>query len=197
MKNKILLNIIFILTLVFISTAAFAQKAILVDKNYDLGKIDNIYIEQNIDFKDPAKDMNSIYKLKAKEYWQNGEKYLKKINVVSNKEDADAVLNMTMEKVNVKHYKYTDTEETVWEKVVVINKEGKETSVSVPKKKVIKGATYFTNYLEIKYELTDKEGNSIFEYMDIREGAKSTAGMLSRSIKDFYQKLDKTIRDAR
>lgn len=197
MKNKILLNIIFILTLVFISTAAFAQKAILVDKNYDLGKIDNIYIEQNIDFKDPAKDMNSIYKLKAKEYWQNGEKYLKKINVVSNKEYADAILNMTMEKVDVKHYKYPDTEETVWEKVVVINKEGKETSVSVPKKKVIKGATYFTNYLEIKYELTDKEGNSIFEYMDIREGAKSTAGMLSRSIKDFYQKLDKTIRDAR
>lgn len=197
MKNKILLNIIFILTLVCISTAAFAQKAILVDKNYDLGKIDNIYIEQNIDFKDPAKDMNSIYKLKAKEYWQNGEKYLKKINVVSNKEDADAVLNMTLEKVDVKHYKYPDTEETVLEKVVVINKEGKETSVSVPKKKVIKGDTYFTNYLEIKYELTDKEGNSIFEYMDIREGAKSTAGMLSRSIKDFYQKLDKTIRDAR
>lgn len=169
--KKYLSSVLIMLCILLSAVVASAEKAEWKADNYDLSKVQKIYVEDDVE-----KDEN--------------EKYIKKYRIVNNKNIADAVLSVKMLTWGTK--KYWVDEQTVTENQTITHtgKDGKTSSVTIPVTVTKPGYYYYTQYFSAKFVLTDKDGKTIFERIDKREDEKKAYDMFNRAVKDFYKDVN-------
>ena len=94
------------------AVVASAEKAEWKADNYDLSKVQKIYVEDDVE-KDESVSFSDLEALKVRQSLDENEKYIKKYRIVNNKDIADAVLSVKMLTWGTK--KYWVDEQTVTE----------------------------------------------------------------------------------
>lgn len=181
--------VLVMLCILLSAVVASAEKAEWKADNYNLSKVQKIYIENTID-KDERVSFSELEELKIRQSLDENKKYIKKYRIVNNKDIADAVLSAKMLIWGTN--KYWVDEQTVTENQTITHtgKDGKTSSVTIPVTITKPGYYYDTQYFSAKFVLTDKNGKTIFERIDKREDEKKAYDMFNRAVKDFYKEVN-------
>lgn len=187
--KKYLSSVLIMLCILLSAVVASAEKAEWKADNYDLSKVQKIYVEDDVE-KDERVSFSDLEALKVRQSLDENEKYIKKYRIVNNKDIADAVLSVKMLTWGTK--KYWVDEQTVTENQTITHtgKDGKTSSVTIPVTVAKPGYYYYTQYFSAKFVLTDKDGKTIFERIDKREDEKKAYDMFNRAVKDFYKDVN-------
>lgn len=187
--KKYLSSVLIMLCILLSAVVASAEKAEWKADNYDLSKVQKIYVEDDVE-KDESVSFSDLEALKVRQSLDENEKYIKKYRIVNNKNIADAVLSVKMLTWGTK--KYWVDEQTVTENQTITHtgKDGKTYSVTIPVTVTKPGYYYYTQYFSAKFVLTDKDGKTIFERIDKREDEKKAYDMFNRAVKDFYKDVN-------
>lgn len=187
--KKYLSSVLIMLCILLSAVVASADKAEWKADNYDLSKVQKIYVEDDVE-KDESISFSDLEALKVRQSLDENEKYIKKYRIVNNKDIADAVLSVKMLTWGTK--KYWVDEQTVTENQTITHtgKDGKTSSVTIPVTVIKPGYYYYTQYFSAKFVLTDKDGKTIFERIDKREDEKKAYDMFNRAVKDFYKDVN-------
>ena len=169
--KKYLSSVLIMLCILLSAVVASAEKAEWKADNYDLSKVQKIYVEDDVE-KDESVSFSDLEALKVRQSLDENEKYIKKYRIVNNKNIADAVLSVKMLTWGTK--KYWVDEQTVTENQTITHtgKDGKTSSVTIPCNSNKTRLLYYTQYFSAKFVLTDKDGKTIFERIDKREDEK-------------------------
>lgn len=183
--KKYLSSVLIMLCILLSAVVASAEKAEWKADNYDLSKVQKIYVEDDVE-KDESVSFSDLEALKVRQSLDENEKY----RIVNNKNIADAVLSVKMLTWGTK--KYWVDEQTVTENQTITHtgKDGKTSSVTIPVTVTKPGYYYYTQYFSAKFVLTDKDGKTIFERIDKREDEKKAYDMFNRAVKDFYKDVN-------
>ena len=187
--KKYLSSVLIMLCILLSAIVASAEKAEWKADNYDLSKVQKIYVEDDVE-KDESVSFSDLEALKVRQSLDENEKYIKKYRIVNNKDIADAVLSVKMLTWGTK--KYWVDEQTVTENQTITHtgKDGNTSSVPIPVTVTKPGYYYYTQYFSAKFVLTDKDGKTIFERIDKREDEKKAYDMFNRAVKDFYKDVN-------
>lgn len=187
--KKYLSSVLIMLCILLSAVVVSAEKAEWKADNYDLSKVQKIYVEDDVE-KDESVSFSDLEALKVRQSLDENEKYIKKYRIVNNKDIADAVLSVKMLTWGTK--KYWVDEQTVTENQTITHtgKDGKISSVTIPVTVTKPGYYYYTQYFSAKFVLTDKNGKTIFERIDKREDEKKAYDMFNRAVKDFYKDVN-------
>lgn len=187
--KKYLSSVLIMLCILLSAVVASAEKAEWKADNYDLSKVQKIYVEDDVE-KDESVSFSDLEALKVRQSLDENEKYIKKYRIVNNKDIADAVLSVKMLTWGTK--KYWVDEQTVTENQTITHtgKDGKTSSVTIPVTVTKPGYYYYTQYFSAKFVFTDKDGKTIFERIDKREDEKKAYDMFNRAVKDFYKDVN-------
>lgn len=155
--KKYLSSVLIMLCILLSAVVASAEKAEWKADNYDLSKVQKIYVEDDVE-KDESVSFSDLEALKVRQSLDENEKYIKKYRIVNNKNIADAVLSVKMLTWGTK--KYWVDEQTVTENQTITHtgKDGKTSSVTIPVTVTKPGYYYYTQYFSAKFVLTDKDG---------------------------------------
>ena len=110
--KKYLSSVLIMLCILLSAVVASAEKAEWKADNYDLSKVQKIYVEDDVE-KDESVSFSDLEALKVRQSLDENEKYIKKYRIVNNKDIADAVLSVKMLTWGTK--KYWVDEQTVTE----------------------------------------------------------------------------------
>lgn len=188
--RKYCLSLLMMLAILLCAVTASAEQAEWKSENYDMSKIQTIYVEDEIVKDNDDISFSDLEALKVRQSLSDNKKYIKKFKQVKNKDLADAVLSVKMLKWGA--HKHWVEPETVTENKTITHtdKNGKTSSVTIPVTTTKPGYYYFTQYFSAKYELTDKDGKTLFERIDSREDTKKAYDMFNRATKDFYKDIN-------
>ena len=143
--KKYLSSVLIMLCILLSAVVASAEKAEWKADNYDLSKVQKIYVEDDVE-KDERVSFSDLEALKVRQSLDENEKYIKKYRIVNNKDIADAVLSVKMLTWGTK--KYWVDEQTVTENQTITHtgKDGKTSSVTIPVTVTKPGYYYYTQY---------------------------------------------------
>lgn len=187
--KKYLSSMVVMMCILLSAVVASAEQAEWKAENYNINKVQKIYVEYDIDKNDDV-SFSELEDLKIRQSLDENKKYIKKYKLVKDKDMADAVLSIKM--LNWGTNKRWVKEEKVTENRTISHtgKDGKTSSVTIPVTVTNPGYYYYTEYFSAKFVLTDKNGNTIFERIDKREDEKKAYDMFNRAVKDFYKDIN-------
>lgn len=188
--RKYLSSVLIMLCILLTATVVSAEKAEWKASNYDMNKIQKIYIEDEVIKDNENISFSDLEDLKTRQSIDENKKYIKKYRIVNNKEIADAVLTVKMLKWGSN--KHWVEPEVVTENRTITHKgkDGKTSSVTIPVTTTNPGYYYYTQYFSARYELIDKNGKKIFERIDTREDEKKAYDMFNRATKDYFKDIN-------
>lgn len=185
--KKYLSSMVIMMCILLSVTVVSAEQAEWKAEDYDIDKIQKIYIEYDID-KNDGVSFSDLENLKILQSLNENRKYMKKYKLVNNKDMADAVLSIKM--LSWGTNKHWANEQKVTQNQTISHKDGKMSSVTIPVIVTNPGYYYYTQYFSAKFVLKDKEDNTIFERVDNREDEKKAYDMFNRAVKDFYKDVN-------
>lgn len=188
--KKYLSSILIMLCILMIATMVSAEKAEWKASNYNMNKIQKIYIEDEVIKDNENINFSDLEELKVRQSIEDNKKYIKNYRIVSNKELADAVLTVKMLKWGEAQYWVEPRVVTEDKTISHKGKDGKISSITIPVTTTKPGYYYYTEYFSAKYELVDNEGNKIFERIDTREDEKKACDMFNRATKDYFKDVN-------
>ncbi len=187
--KKYLSSMIVMMCILLSVTVVSAEQAEWKAENYDIDKIQKIYIEYDID-KNDGVSFSDLENLKILQSLNENRKYMKKYELVNNKDMADAVLSIKMLSWGTNKHWANEQKVTQNQTISHKDKDGKMSSVTIPVIVTNPGYYYYTQYFSAKFVLKDKEDNTIFERVDNREDEKKAYDMFNRAVKDFYKDVN-------
>lgn len=190
MKQKLLLFFTLLMCICLWSGVTMAHSAEWLNRQVNLSDIKTVYIDDDVKVADKV-NISALNLMAAKENVAKQDKMLKRFKLTDDLEKADAVVEVTILENRINQYKVPESKETVYEKIIMKDKDGKESSVSVPVTKTVPGYTVYSNYFSVQYLLKLKDGTKVYEYIDTREADKYFSNMFRRATKDFYRNLNK------
>lgn len=187
--KKYLSSMLVMMCILLSAVVASAEKAEWKADNYNINKVQKIYVEDVVEKGDNV-SFSELEDLKIRQSLDENEKYIKKYRIVNNKEIADAVLSVKMLTWGT-NKRWVDEEKVTENQTIThTGKDGKTSSVTIPVTVTKPGYYYYTQYFSAKFVLTDKDGNTIFERIDKREDEKNAYDMFNRAVKDFYKDVN-------
>lgn len=187
--KKYLSSMLVMMCILLSAVVASAEKAEWKADNYNINKVQKIYIEDVVEKGDNVSFLE-LEDLKIRQSLDENEKYIKKYRIVNNKEIADAVLSVKMLSWGTNKRWVNEEKVTEDQTITHTGKDGKTSSVTIPVTVTKPGYYYYTQYFSAKFVLTDKDGNIIFERIDKREDEKNAYDMFNRAVKDFYKDVN-------
>lgn len=187
--KKYLSSMVIMMCILLSVTVVSAEQAEWKAENYDIDKIQKIYIEYDID-KNEDVSFSDLENLKILQSLNENRKYMKKYELVNNKDMADAVLSIKMLSWGTNKHWVSEQKVTQNQTISHKDKDGKMSSVTIPVIVTNPGYYYYTQYFSAKFVLKDKEDNTIFERVDNREDEKKAYDMFNRAVKDFYKDVN-------
>lgn len=189
--KKIIGTVVVLAGLVFSSATALAENVDWQNKQYDFKKIHKVYIEPEVVIKKEAQpgfvDFSSIV--------LENSKNLKKYQIVQNKEEADAIIKVTVLTWGIKERTIPTHDSITHDKVVHYKdkKTGKEKYTITPRKETTYEYTSRTFYFSSAYEVTDKNGVLLYEHAEERSsGNKAGEDMFFRATQSFFKRFNRT-----
>ncbi len=179
-----------VLFILFSCAIAGAEKAEWKASNYDMSKIQKIYIEEEPIKADENISLSDLEDLKVLQSIEENKQQIKKYRVTTNKELADAIITVNILKWGEKKYWVEPQIVTENQTITHKGKDGKTSTVTIPVTKTKPGYYYYTQYFSAKYDLIDKDGKKIFERIDSREDTKNAYDMFNRATRDFYKDVN-------
>ena len=176
--KKYLSSVLIMLCILLSAVVASAEKAEWRADNYDLSKLEKIYVEDDIE-KDENVSFSDLEELKIHQSLKDNEKDI-----------ADAVLSVKMLSWGTNKHWVDEQTVTEYQTITHKGKDGKTSSVTIPVTVTKPGYYYYTQYFSAKFVLTDKDGKTIFERIDKREDEKKAYDMFNRAVKDFYKDVN-------
>lgn len=187
--KKYLSSMLVMMCILLSAVVASAEKAEWKADNYNINKVQKIYVEDVVEKGDNV-SFSELEDLKIRQSLDENEKYIKKYRIVNNKDIADAVLSVKMLTWGT-NKRWVDEEKVTENQTIThTGKDGKTSSVTIPVTVTKPGYYYYTQYFSAKFVLTDKDGNTIFERIDKREDEKNAYDMFNRAVKDFYKDVN-------
>ncbi|WP_296896850.1 hypothetical protein [uncultured Megamonas sp.] len=187
--KKYLSSVLIMMCILLSAVVASAEKAEWKADNYNINKVQKIYVEDVVEKGDNV-SFSELEDLKIRQSLDENEKYIKKYRIVNNKDIADAVLSVKMLTWGT-NKRWVDEEKVTENQTIThTGKDGKTSSVTIPVTVTKPGYYYYTQYFSAKFVLTDKDGNTIFERIDKREDEKNAYDMFNRAVKDFYKDVN-------
>ncbi|WP_302486205.1 hypothetical protein [uncultured Megamonas sp.] len=187
--KKYLSSMLVMMCILLSAVVASAEKAEWKADNYNINKVQKIYVEDVVEKGDNV-SFSELEDLKIRQSLDENEKYIKKYRIVNNKEIADAVLSVKMLSWGTNKRWVNEEKVTENQTITHTGKDGKTSSVTIPVTVTKPGYYYYTQYFSAKFVLTDKDGNIIFERIDKREDEKNAYDMFNRAVKDFYKDVN-------
>lgn len=187
--KKYLSSMLVMMCILLSAVVASAEKAEWRADNYNINKVQKIYVEDVVEKGDNV-SFSELEDLKIRQSLDENEKYIKKYRIVNNKEIADAVLSVKMLSWGTNKRWVNEEKVTEDQTITHTGKDGKTSSVTIPVTVTKPGYYYYTQYFSAKFVLTDKDGNIIFERIDKREDEKNAYDMFNRAVKDFYKDVN-------
>lgn len=187
--KKYLSSMLVMMCILLSAVVASAEKAEWRADNYNINKVQKIYVEDVVEKGDNV-SFSELEDLKIRQSLDENEKYIKKYRIVNNKEIADAVLSVKMLSWGTNKRWVNEEKVTENQTITHTGKDGKTSSVTIPVTVTKPGYYYYTQYFSAKFVLTDKDGNIIFERIDKREDEKNAYDMFNRAVKDFYKDVN-------
>lgn len=187
--KKYLSSVLIMMCILLSAVVASAEKAEWRADNYNINKVQKIYVEDVVEKGDNV-SFSELEDLKIRQSLDENEKYIKKYRIVNNKEIADAVLSVKMLSWGTNKRWVNEEKVTENQTITHTGKDGKTSSVTIPVTVTKPGYYYYTQYFSAKFVLTDKDGNIIFERIDKREDEKNAYDMFNRAVKDFYKDVN-------
>lgn len=187
--KKYLSSMVIMMCILLSVTVVSAEQAEWKAEDYDIDKIQKIYIEYDID-KNDGVSFSDLENLKILQSLNENRKYMKKYKLVNNKDMADAVLSIKMLSCGTNKHWANEQKVTQNQTISHKDKDGKMPSVTIPVIVTNPGYYYYTQYFSAKFVLKDKEDNTIFERVDNREDEKKAYDMFNRAVKDFYKDVN-------
>lgn len=187
--KKYLSSVLIMMCILLSAVVASAEKAEWRADNYNINKVQKIYVEDVVEKGDNV-SFSELEDLKIRQSLDENEKYIKKYRIVNNKEIADAVLSVKMLSWGTNKRWVNEEKVTENQTITHTGKDGKTSSVTIPVTVTKPGYYYYTQYFSAKFVLTDKDGNTIFERIDKREDEKNAYDMFNRAVKDFYKDVN-------
>lgn len=188
--KRYLSSILVMLCILLTVTVVSAEKAEWKANNYDMNKINRIYIESEVIKDNENINFSELEDLKIRQSIEENKKYIKKYRIINNKEIADAVLTVKMLKWGSNKHWAEPEEVTEYKTITHKDKDGKTSTVTIPVTTTKPGYYYYTQYFSAKYELIDNDGKVIFECIDTREDGKKAYDMFNRATKDYFKKVN-------
>lgn len=189
--KKIIGTVLVLAGLVFSSVTALAENVDWQNKQYDFKKIHKVYIEPEVTINKEAQpgfvDFSSIV--------LENSKNLKKYQIVQNKEEADAIIKVTVLTWGIKERTIPTHDSITHDKVVHYKdkKTGKEKYTITPRKETTYEYTSRTFYFSSAYEVTDKNGVLLYEHAEERSsGNKAGEDMFFRATQSFFKRFNRT-----
>lgn len=177
--------------LVLSSATVLAENVDWQNKQYDFKKIHKVYIEPEVTINKEAQpdfvDFSSIV--------SENSKNLKKYQIVQNKEEADAIIKVTVLTWGIKERTIPTHDSITHDKVVHYKdkKTGKEKYTITPRKETTYEYTSRTFYFSSAYEVTDKNGVLLYEHAEERSsGNKAGEDMFFRATQSFFKRFNRT-----
>lgn len=187
--KKYLSSVLVMMCILLSAVVASAEKAEWKADNYNISKVQKIYVEDVVEKGDNV-SFSELEDLKIRQSLDENEKYIKKYRIVNNKDIADAVLSVKMLTWGT-NKRWVDEEKVTENQTIThTGKDGKTSSVTIPVTVTKPGYYYYTQYFSAKFVLADKDGNTIFERIDKREDEKNAYDMFNRAVKDFYKDVN-------
>lgn len=187
--KKYLSSVLIMMCILLSAVVASAEKAEWRADNYNISKVQKIYVEDVVEKGDNV-SFSELEDLKIRQSLDENEKYIKKYRIVNNKDIADAVLSVKMLTWGTNKRWVNEEKVTENQTITHTGKDGKTSSVTIPVTVTKPGYYYYTQYFSAKFVLTDKDGNTIFERIDKREDEKNAYDMFNRAVKDFYKDVN-------
>ncbi len=189
--KKIIGTVLVLAGLVFSSATVLAENVDWQNKQYDFKKIHKVYIEPEVVINKEAQpgfvDFSSIV--------LENSKNLKKYQIVQNKEEADAIIKVTVLTWGIKERTIPTHDSITHDKVVHYKdkKTGKEKYTITPRKETTYEYTSRTFYFSSAYEVTDKNGVLLYEHAEERSsGNKAGEDMFFRATQSFFKRFNRT-----
>lgn len=177
--------------LVLSSATALAENVDWQNKQYDFKKIHKVYIEPEVTINKEAQpdfvDFSSIV--------SENSKNLKKYQIVQNKEEADAIIKVTVLTWGIKERTIPTHDSITRDKVVHYKdkKTGKEKYTVTPRKETSYEYIERTFYFSSAYEVTDKNGVLLYEHAEERSSRhKAGKDMFFRATQSFFKRFNRT-----
>ena len=182
--KKYLSSMVVMMCILLSVAVVSAEQAEWKDEDYDIDKIQKIYIEYDID-KNDGVSFSDLEDLKILQSLDENKKYIKKYELVKDKDTADAVLSIKMLSWGTNKHWVSEQKVTQNQTISHTDKDGKMSSVTIPVIVTNPGYYYYTEYFSAKFVLKDKNGDTIFERVDNREDEKKAYDMFNRASERF------------
>ncbi len=191
--KKIIGTVLVLAGLVFSSATVLAENVDWQNKQYDFKKIHKVYIEPEVVINKEAQpgfvDFSSIV--------LENSKNLKKYQIVQNKEEADAIIKVTVLTWGIIERTIPRFDYITYDTVVHYEdkKTGKKQYTIMPRKVTADTSVERKFYFSSAYEVTDKNGVLLYEHAEERSSErKEGKDMFFRATQSFFKRFNRTAR---